>query len=306
MKTYDEDGLCVCVCEPASKDIEDYMQKLLVRGRKEITVKRYRIVLTSFCRVLREMGKSDDPRLIQEDDVYQALGTMRISLSSQESYAFIVRQWCRYYHNMDPNGVRILTNHETPQAKWITYDEVVRSMKSARTKAEVLILYLGGNYGLRRGEIANLKVDDIKKGYMVIHGKGHGPEGKIRHVPLVSDTDPMIEIYMEYRQNLVDFCDIDMTEGKLIIFKKRNKAVFYTPEHVGSTCKDIMTRAGVDGTTHSLRREFITTAYRANGQIMDIMRVVGHTDPRQTAKYIENDLEYMRQTITLRKAYISN
>ena len=306
MKSYDEDGLCVSVCAPYNQDIEEYMQKLLIRGRKEITVNRYRCVLHAFCRNLRELGKSDDPRLIQEDDVYQALTMMKISLASQESYAFIVRQWCRYWKNYDPNGVRILTNHETPTAKWISYDELVRSMAAASTKAEVLMLYLGGNYGLRRGEISRIKVEDVKKGYMVIHGKGHGPEGKVRHVPLVGDEDPVISEYLVYRENLVNFCEEDRTEGALLVFRMKRVARSYTPEHVGRRCKEIMNSAGVDGTTHSLRREFITTAYRADAQLLDIMRIVGHTDPRHTVKYIENDLEYMRETINLRKLYISN
>jgi len=306
MRTYDEDGLCASVCEQRNPDIEEYMEKLLIRGRKEVTVKRYRCVLSSFCRMLRDLGKTDDPRLIQEDDVYQALTSMKVSLSSQESYAFIVRQWCRYWKNYDPNGVRILTNHETPTAKWINYDELVLSMKAASTKAEVLMLYLGGNYGLRRGEISRLKVDDVKRGYMIIHGKGHGPDGKVRHIPLVADEDPVISEYLLYRENLVSFCDVDETDGSLLVFRKKKVAKSYTPEHVGRRCKDIMNSVGVDGTTHSLRREFITTAYRADAQLLDIMRIVGHTDPRQTVKYIENDLEYMRQTIQLRKLYISN
>jgi len=265
MMSYDEDGLCVSVCAPYNQDIEEYMEKLLIRGRKEITVHRYRCVLLAFCRNLRELGKSDDP-----------------------------------------NGVRILTNHETPTAKWISYDELVRSMAAASTKAEVLMLYLGGNYGLRRGEISRLKVDDVKRGYMIIHGKGHGPDGKVRHIPLVADEDPMISEYPLYRENLVSFCDVDETDGSLLVFRKKKVAKSYTPEHVGRRCKDIMNSVGVDGTTHSLRREFITTAYRADAQLLDIMRIVGHTDPRQTVRYIENDMEYMRQTIQLRKLYISS
>lgn len=306
MRVYDEDGLCVCVCEPKNPDIEEYMEKLLIRGRKEITITRYRYVLQFFCRTLKEIGRTADPRLIQEDDVYRALGTMKISLSSQESYAFIIKQWCRYWKNYDPNTVHILTNSETPTAKWITYDDLVKSMRAASTKAEVLFLYLGGNYGLRRGEMAKLKVTDIKRGYMVIHGKGHGSEGKVRYVPLVGDEDPIITEYLKHRENLVSFCNEDRTEGSLLVFRMKRVAKSYTPENIGRRCKDIMNKAGVDGTTHSLRREFITTAYRANGQLLDIMRIVGHTDPKQTVKYIENDLEYMRETISLRKLYISN
>lgn len=305
MCTYDEDGLCVSVCEPKNPDIEEYLERLLVRGRKEITTDRYRLVLNAFCRILRSLGKNDDPRLIQEDDVYVALGAMDISRSSQESYSYIVRRWCRFFKNYDPNCVKILTNGETPNAKWISYSEFVTSMKAAKTKAEVLMLYLGGNYGLRRGEMAKIGVEDIKKGHMIIHGKGHGPQGKIRLVPLLGDTDPVIEMYMEYRRNMVQFCDVDESDGRLLVFRQMKVLKCYTPEYLGRRCKEIMNSAGVDGTAHSLRREFITTAYRSDAQIVDIMRIVGHTDPRQTAKYIESDLEYMRTTINLRNAYIT-
>lgn len=305
MRTYDECGTWVRDSGVTDPKIEDYMQKLLLHGRKEITVDRYRCVLKMFCRILTGLGRTCDPEMIEEDDVYAALQAANVSLPTQESYALIIRQWCRYYKNYKPNGVKVLNNHETPTARWISYEELVLSMKAAKTKSEAFILYLGGNYGLRRGEIASLGVDDIKKGYMIIHGKGHGPEGKIRKVPLSGDTDEVIDLFIEYRQNLIDFCDVDDSDGRLLVFKKRNRVKAFTPEHVGNACKKTMNRAGVDGTTHSLRREFITTAYRADAQLLDIMRIVGHTDPRQTARYIESDMEYMRSTINLRKVYIS-
>lgn len=63
---------------------------------------------------------------------------------------------------------------------------------------------------------------------------------------------------------------------------------------------------GIDATPHSLRREFITSAYRSGADIVSIMRVVGHKNPQTTEKYIERDINRERDVLILRNLYISN
>ena len=48
-------------------------------------------------------------------------------------------------------------------------------------------------------------------------------------------------------------------------------------------------REGIDGTTHSLRREFVTEAYDRGGKLADIMHIVGHTTLKTTLLYIREN-----------------
>lgn len=166
------------------------------------------------------------------------------------------------------------------------------------------IIYLGSAYGLRRGEIAALKVEDIKKGYMVVHGKGHGPDGKTRKVPLIDDTDPMIEWYLEYRREMLTRYE-DRTDGHVIIMICAGACRRCLPEYIGDRCKAVMESNGIDASSHALRRNFITSAYRSNNDLVDIMKIVGHTDPAITAKYIQTDNDRLRNVIKNRNQYIS-
>jgi hypothetical protein len=70
MRTYDECGTWVRNSGVTDPKIEDYMQKLLLHGRKEITVDRYRCVLKMLCRILTDLGRTcDSPQRVHHDGV---------------------------------------------------------------------------------------------------------------------------------------------------------------------------------------------------------------------------------------------
>ena len=58
------------------------------------------------------------------------------------------------------------------------FREQWEKLKAVAEPDEMLILMLGAGLGLRRAEIAGLRLDDIVGDEITIRGKGHGPNGK--------------------------------------------------------------------------------------------------------------------------------
>ena len=288
----------------ALDQMEEYFGYLLVKGVKETTVRRYRSAMGRLIGMMEAQGVDVDLRTLRQEDVYRGLGAMHLLESSQEAYSYIIKAACRHHGNPSMGGLRVLTNGTRPNARWIT-DEEFRVLMSVDDITTKVIVHLCGNYGLRRGEVAKLRIGDIRPGYMIVHGKGHGDSGKIRHVPLIAERDPIIEEYLSIRRSKVARCIEDLSDDHLIIYADRLTIRAVRPEGISKRIKAEMERLGIDGTSHSLRREFITSAYRAGNSLVDIMQVVGHTDPSMTMSYIRQDIEQMRSVLTSRNQYIS-
>ena len=148
--------------------VEEYLDVLLRHGRKHITTDRYRQILGMILRGLHDMGRTTDPHKISEDDVYAVFASLNVVESSKVSYLYILRQWCRFYTNREVEQVRLLVNHEVPKRRWISEEDVSVSLHTTTHPQDRLIIYLGSAYGLRRGEIATLKVDDPRRAAQVV------------------------------------------------------------------------------------------------------------------------------------------
>ena len=283
--------------------LEDYLAFLGIRGVKPGTIERYRAYAASTFRKMESLGSVIDLATMRPEDVYPALYGMDLEESSQEAYAFLIRAACEFHGNRGMAGLRVMTNGNRPNVRWITDEEFTRLM-GTEDVLDRLLMHLGGDYGLRRGEMEKLIVDDIKPGYMVIHGKGHGRTGRIRYVPLIAARDPIIDGYLAYRSERVSRCKEDQTGGRLIFWSDKGVLRPMRAEGIGRRIKKAMNEAGLDATSHSLRREFITSAHNAGCSVVDIMKVVGHTSPAVTMRYIRNDIEVLRCVVTSRNEYI--
>lgn len=306
------DGLTMLEDEPvtdrtyartAMEDINEFTQKLVSWGRKRATADNYAMVLGMLTEILRRKGLETDPRTITEDDIYSLFRGIERAPSTKKRYLSTLQQYCAYYDN--PIRINLLVNQEAPCTKWITDSDVQRCLDACRSDTERMMIHLGADYGLRRAEIANLSIGDIdwNSMLMTVHGKGHGDLGKIRQVPMM-ENDVLLQSFVSRR----------MTEGAHthapLLYHNNNSrtgSIRYRPEYIGKIVREIMDRAGVDGTCHSLRRNFITSAYKANGDegLVHIMRIVGHESIQETIGYISRDPTAMREIMKIRSFYIS-
>lgn len=141
--------------------VEEYLDTLLRHGRKPVTILRYRQVLGMMLRELDRLGRPTDPHGITEDDIYDLFASLRVAESSKESYLYILKQWCRFYVNPQAEHVRLLLNRTRAHCRWVSEDDIKMSLSISPHPQDRLILHLGSAYGLRRGEIAALKIGDL-------------------------------------------------------------------------------------------------------------------------------------------------
>jgi site-specific recombinase XerD len=112
-----------------------------------------------------------------------------------------------------------------------------------------VVVCLGYFAGLRIGEIARLRVEDIwfntRHSRMLIHGKG----GKDRIVPLAPPLAGVLRAWLEQLP----------TSGP-VIASLRNPTRPVTPKHLGTLLSALMREAGIRDSAHALRHTF---AYKA-------------------------------------------
>ena len=92
----------------------------------------------------------------------------------------------------------ILWNDTRPHRVFINTDEFARLMEIADERDRVILL-LGGAMGLRRDEIRKVRYTDIRDGRLRIHGKGHGPDGKVEEMRIPELVMSAIEEWTEIR-----------------------------------------------------------------------------------------------------------
>lgn len=150
--------------------------------------------------------------------------------------------------------------HPTPEAsyRW--------AMRIADKRVRLAIM-LAGAYGLRRGEVARCRredvMEDVTGGWtLVVLGKG----GHERAVPLLEDVARLI---------------LAQPPGWLFPSPVRG-GEHLTPAHLG---KLVAAELPHGYTMHSLRHRCGTVAYGATGDLRAVQELLGHAKPETTAIY---------------------
>lgn len=135
-----------------------------------------------------------------------------------------------------------------------------------------MAILLAARGGLRRGEIAQLRREDLFQDLVGWSIRVTGKGGKRRDVPLHDEVSALIRA-----------CD----EGWLFPGPQGH----LTPHHLGK----LITRAlGGEHTTHTLRHRYATTTYAASKDLLAVQTLLGHSKPETTRGYVQLDAESLR------------
>lgn len=138
-----------------------------------------------------------------------------------------------------------------------------------------LILRLAGEAGLRRAEISQVHrrdlVQDLLGWSLLVHGKG----GRDRLVPLPDGLA----------------ADLRPTIGWLL---PGDDAGHLSPRWVGKLAVRALPEPW---TLHTLRHRFATVAYRETQDLMAVQRLLGHTSPATTQRYVATGVEQLRRAV---------
>jgi len=147
-------------------------------------------------------------------------------------------------------------------------DVIMRALDNADVTLRAMIL-LAAYAGLRRNEIATLKVRDVEATRIRVTGKG----GRVRLVPIHPELHEALQAQIrKVWPNEYVF------PGR---FPGTHIGAYYVWEHI---------KAATGGTPpHHLRHRFATRAYRTSNDLRSVQILLGHSSPTTTARYVDVD-----------------
>jgi integrase/recombinase XerC len=262
--------------------IESFLDYLLsVRGYSEATVETYEIAL----RQMREVS-----HFYEEDDTWILditpfrLKIVRNSKKTIVKKLSAVRSLVKYLEEQSHLSVRVISDEsiKVPQSlpKPIEEKYIEEILQNATMEEQLLVSMLYG-LGLRISELSALKLEDMKNGWVQVHGKG----SKVRELPLLGTLERLITQYTA------------QAEPKRYLFEKGNAPLNVAQLRYKLT--RLFKRHGIKATPHQLRHSFATHLLNHGARIADVSELLGHETMATTQVYtklgsVKKMQEYMR------------
>jgi len=172
----------------------------------------------------------------------------------------------------------------------LSQEEVALLIDSAEQPFHRMLLMAAYATGLRRAELAHLKIADIDSQRMVIHVQG-GKGRKDRDVML---SPKLLEALREYWRGL-------RKKPKEWLFPGNR---WHTANHpittkvVWSACREAAKRAGITKPVHphTLRHCFATHLLEAGADLRTIQVLLGHRDLEETTIYLHLSQKHLGET----------
>jgi len=173
----------------------------------------------------------------------------------------------------------------------LSVEEVARLIDAADTPYHRTLLMTAYGTGARRAEIVNLQIADIDKSMKRIHIR-EGKGGKDREVPLSPSLYE--ELRWHYRR-LAHKPTVWLFPGGTCHTSDEpldSKVVWYA-------CRIAALRAGIRKPVHphTLRHCFATHLYDAGTDICTIQKLLGHSDLKETIRYIHLSNKHMKDLV---------
>ena len=167
-------------------------------------------------------------------------------------------------------------------------DKILREAQKDGSKRNVAILQVLRHTGLRVAELCALRLDDLELGersgrLLVRSGKG----SKHRAVPLNNEVRQAIEAYQQVRPT---------AETDALFIGQRGEAL--QPRSVQEIVAKYARLAGLYNVTpHTLRHTFGKQVLDAGANLVEVAKLMGHTNLNTTAVYTQPTAEDLEQAV---------
>lgn len=249
---------------PWRKSIEGWTDTLKAAGLSAQTIKSRRYKMVHLAALLMPSGPED----VTTEQIVQAFARQQWKPETRKAYRNTISSFFRWLHKSgrrsdDPSldVPRVKKPHAHPRPCPDRYIAVAMEMA---TSSERLMIRLGAECGLRRGEIARVHSDDVVADSagrsLIVRGKGD----KQRIVPLPDDPAGII------------------MDARGYLFPGRFGG-HVEESYIG----DHISRLLPDGyAAHTLRHRFATTAYAATHDLFVVAELLGHESVETTEHYV--------------------
>ncbi len=141
--------------------------------------------------------------------------------------------------------------------------------------------------GIRRGELINLRISDIKSqsGQLRVHGKG----GKDRLIPLNSSLQEWLPEYIKYEQAYRR-----ISSRSYLFATDKNKPLY--PMYVQRTVKENLQIHSTirQASPHQLRHAFATHLLEKGADLNAIKALLGHQQLAATERYLNASVKHLK------------
>ena len=260
---------------------EDFISYIDV---SELTLKSYGDGIKNFLNYLNDNGIKTPAR----DDIrnYRDELSNSKSVNTVNSYLCSLRVFFNYLesNNLYPNITKDVKNIKTskiPKKQVLSVEQCKEIYNSLSDKREKLIFSLAISTGLRASEIANAKLDNIKKlnGEYVLYVKCKKRDDESEYVKL---SNQVLKDILEYTDGRIN--------GYLFVSESHNSyGQGLSTTSIRNIVKSIFRRFGYDEngfSCHSIRRSSATIMYDNGQSIYDIQQVLHHRSIQTTQRYI--------------------
>ena len=249
---------------PWRKSIEGWTDTLKAAGLSAQTIKSRRYKMVHLAALLMPSGPED----VTTEQIVQAFARQQWKPEMRKAYRNTISSFFRWLHKSgrradDPSldVPRVKKPHAHPRP---CPDRYIAAAMEMATPSEKLMVRLGAECGLRRGEIARVHSDDVvadSAGHsLIVRGKGD----KQRIVPL---PDDLAGIIMDARGYLFP--------GRFGGHVEES----YIGDHISRLLPD-------GWAAHTLRHRFATTAYAATHDLFVVAELLGHESVETTEHYV--------------------
>lgn len=249
---------------PWRESINGWTDILRAAGLSAQTIKSRRYKMVHLAALLMPSGPED----VTTEQIVQVFARQQWKPETRKAYRNTISSFFRWLHKScrrsdDPSldVPRVKKPHAHPRP---CPDRYIAAAMEIATSSEKLMIRLGAECGLRRGEIARVHSDDVvadSAGHsLIVRGKGD----KQRIVPL---PDDLAAIVMD-------------TNGYL--FPGRfggHVEESYIGDHISHLLPD-------GYAAHTLRHRFATTAYAATHDLFVVAELLGHESVETTEHYV--------------------
>ena len=287
---------------PAEHCVEAYEQYLReARALARATIINYVPFIRDFLKgrfgdgraTLSRLAAGDVVRFVQRQAL--RLHRKRAKLMTTALRSFL--QYVRYRGDITLDlaaAVPVVANWSmTSIPRAITADQVRHLLisidrGSAMGHRDYAILLLLARLGLRSGEVAFLKLEDIdwNVGQLTVHGKS----GQRSELPLPAEVGEAIAAYLRSGRP-------HSTSRRVFLRAKAPIRGFVGPCGVGSIVRHSLKRAGINAPTtgaHQFRHGLATEMLRQGASLSEIGDVLGHRHPQTTKIYAKVDIKALR------------
>jgi len=280
------------------KAIESFKNNMINMERSKETIKSYSIELRLFSGYLAE--RYNGPVYLEEilfqdiDEYLQAFRNKKHSSAAKNHTIYILRSFYKFSMKKGYIINNICTNLDRiPEARkeriFLIAEEVRELIPKIPSPIACLIINVLYHTGMRISECLNLTLGDVDLKNNVITVR-NTKNKKDRQIPIHKNIESLMSVYLaEWRRR----------KGSPYFFTT-DRTDRVSPDYINRILRETTLGLGWDKkvTCHTLRHSFASSLAARNVNIVNIQKLLGHTDLSTTSVYTHTNMTELKNAIS--------